>query len=402
MFLVILTLFSVWLIPSFKIYGKIAVWHILLLITLFFTYIARNKLLSFLKVVKINSKFLLIVLLFPLFVSIRDLFGGDLSIVLSDYILRGVGGLLFALCLATYFNSENNKRLFIILLGLIFVCQALIGILQIAKPEIFFQLPEKLAHQAGIQYNYSPDRVSGLFINKHIFSQHMLGLASIFLPGIFFATKKTKFAPRPLFFLSVTPLGIIAILASYSRGAYIGIIINILIISYFLVKYKKISKRLLAISAFLLIFIFLIAISFNVFEKREATRLTKGGSRGDELRFEAFKSAAIAFQNNPFLGIGGRTEVGDIAIHNIILKTFTYYGVIGGLIYLLFYSSLFLKINAISNKYLIYKIGLLLWLVTYLFYGMGHTSGFWTGGLIEWTFVGLMLSLVQPINEVKS
>jgi len=402
MLLIILTLFSIWLIPSVKIYGQIAVWHVLLLMTLFYTYIARDKLNTFVKVVKTNSKFLLIVLLFPLFVSIRDLFGGDLSIVLSDYILRGVAGILFALCLATYFVPDNKKRLFIIMLGSIFVCQALIGMLQIVKPDIFFQLPEKLAHQAGIQYHYIRGRASGLFINQHIFSQHMLGLASIFLAGIFFATKKTKFAPRSLFFLLVTALGIIAILASYSRGAYIGIIINILIISYFLVKYKKISKRLLAISAFLLIFIFLIAINFNVFEKREATRLTKGPSRGDALRFEVFKSAAIAFQNSPFFGVGGRTEVGDIAIHNIILKTFTYYGVIGGLIYLLFYSSLFLKINAISNKYLIYKIGLLLWLVTYLFYGMGHTSGFWTGGLMEWTFVGLMLSLTQLENKVKS
>lgn len=402
MLLIVLTLFSIWLIPSVKIYGQIAVWHVLLLMTLFYTYIARDKLNAFVKVVKANSKFLLILLIFPLFASIRDFFGGNLSAILSNYILRGVGGLLFALCLATYFVPDNKKRLFIIMLGSIFACQALIGILQIVKPDIFFQLPARLAQQAGVQVDYTGGGPSGIFINHHIFNQHMLGLSSIFLAGIFFAAKKNKIMPGPLFFLSVTPLGIIAILASFSRGAYIGLIINIFIISYFLVKYKKISKRLLVISAFLLIFILLLAISFNVFEKREATRLTKRGGRGDELRFDVFKSAAIALQNNPFFGIGGGTEVGDIAIHNIILKTFTYYGLIGGFIYLLFYSSLFLKISAISNKYLIYKIGLLLWLVSYLVYGMGHTSAFWTGGLIEWTFVGLMLSLTQLDNRVKS
>jgi O-antigen ligase len=402
MLLTILTLFSIWLIPSLKIYGGISFWHVFLMMTLFFTYITRNKLDSFLKVAKANSIFLLILLLFPLFASIRDLFGGNLSTVLSSYILRGVGGLLFSLCLATYFNSEKNKRLFIILLGAILVCHASIGILQIVKPDIFFKLPVKLAQQAGVPFDRASGRVSGLFINQHIFGQHMLGLVSIFLPGLFFATQKTKISPSLKFFSLTTPLGIVAILASYARGAYIGMIIITLLLAYFIVIYKKFSKRVFIISITLLIFIFITAVSLNIFEQREATRLTEFGGRIDSKRISAYESAFIRFQNNPFFGIGGGTEIGETAIHNIILKAFTFYGIFGGLIYLFFYFSLFLKIMTIPKKYLTYKIGLFLWLATYLFYGMGHTAGFWMAGLIEWTFIGLMLSLVEPNNEMKS
>lgn len=391
--------------PLFKIWGNISIWHVLLVITLCFTLINWHKLHSLLKVVVLNSKFLAITLLFPLFILARDGLGGNLSAVLNDYILRGVGGFLFSLCLATYFNSENKKRLLFLLLGLILLSNALIGILQVVKPNIFFQLPEKLAHQAAFEHFSYDGRIRGLFIHVHVFSQHILGLTSLFLPGIFFVTKKTKIALKPIFFILLTSLGIVSILLTYTRIAYLGIIINIFIIVYFLIKYKLIQykkslKRILFVCGLLIIFIFIATKGFDIFEKKASSRLLYFGGRTDKKRMETFKSSTSAFQNYPYFGTGGRIELGNTGIHNIFLKTLTYYGAVGLLLYLFFYLSLFLKINAISKKYSTYKIGLFLWLASYLLNGMVHTAGFWVGGLIEWTFIGLTLSLIQPRNEI--
>jgi len=404
LFIIVLTLFSVWFIPLFKIWSEIAIWHILLITTLYFILINRHKFHSFLKVVKLNYGFLIIILLFPLFILTRDGFGDNLGATLNDYILRGICGLLLSLCIATHFRSENDKRLLFLILGIILACNALIGILQVAKPNIFFGLPEKLAYQADIEHRFYDGRIRGMFIHVHIFSQHMLGLTSLFLAGIFFVTKKTKNFPGSIFFILMTVLGVVSIIFTFTRSAYLGIIINILIIVYFLIrykltKYKKSLKRLLFISGFLLISIFIITKAFDIFEMKESGRLIYLKNSGDKKRIETFKLSIISFQNYPYYGTGGRIKLGDTAIHNIFLKTLVYYGIFGLLIYLFFYLSLFMKIKAISKKYLIYKIGLFLWLASYLLYGMVHTAGFWLGGLIEWTFVGLILSLIQPRNN---
>ena len=138
------------------------------------------------------------------------------------------------------------------------------------------------------------------------------------------------------------------------------------------------------------------AIAIGMFQTPEAERLVMSFENvADEQRLASLVVGVAAFLDMPLIGVGGRQIDLDVAIHNVPLRVLAYYGVLGLLGYILFFIGVFKGVARVPPAFQPFKQGLALWLITYVFFGLAHTGGFWLGGIHEWTFIGVMLGL-QP------
>jgi O-antigen ligase len=157
----------------------------------------------------------------------------------------------------------------------------------------------------------------------------------------------------------------------------------------------KAGRKFAALAEFIVLLVGINAW-LGTFETETSKRIIGGGaSFADAKRFGSYVAAFQSFKEAPVFGVGIEQNIYYMAVHNIFLQVLAFSGLAGLIFYLLFFIALFRGILLLPVQHSSYRAGLILWLFTYLLYDMSHTSGFWVSGLQEWTFVGILISLVS-------
>lgn len=178
------------------------------------------------------------------------------------------------------------------------------------------------------------DRSSPRFIGTASADPNITAMFLSF-PLIFYAVRKEKYITQLLLFL--------ALILTFSRGAYIAILATL--IAYFIFNIRPVvSKRFIARSIVLVIAMLATlnfassALNLNITSIAEE-RFDNVSSDGGSGRIDLWGKALNTFENNPILGIGANsslsynTDYGDSAhyIHNSYLEILSELGLIGAL-----------------------------------------------------------------------
>lgn len=145
-------------------------------------------------------------------------------------------------------------------------------------------------------------------------------------------------------------LSLIAIILSFSRGAYISVVIGV-IFWFFISKNKMMKIKFLLgilICTFVL-FCFSDVLPFNPFSFI-INRFVSFGKDGGSGRFTIWMNALNAFKSNPITGIGINSILKynlanysrAVYVHNSLLEVLVETGIVGFIIYFVFWISLFI------------------------------------------------------------
>jgi hypothetical protein len=390
-------LLTLWLFPGVKVLGEIALWHIWLGLLIVLISIIPDYRQSLIRLVRRNGDILIAMSVFPVLIMVRDWFGGSIEDTLQAYLLRGVAGFLLALAIGIHMRRAKSRAAVLLALGVITAIQATVALLQLVAPERFFDLPMEFStiDTADESQEYS-GRVRGLFMYNHMFGQQLLGPTVLLLAFVAWGGRWPNYGKGAVALqVIVAVLAILAIFATYLRSAYWSLLLAIAILALWNWRRTRLSTSEAQIRTLSVLMLSLIgAVAFGMFQTPEAGRLVMSfGNVADEQRLASLVAGVAAFLDMPLIGVGGRQVDFDIAIHNVPLRVLAYYGVLGLLGYIVFYTAVFKGVARVPSVFQPFKQGLMLWLITYILFGLAHTGGFWLGGIHEWTFIGIMLGL---------
>ncbi|WP_164966564.1 O-antigen ligase family protein [Arcobacter sp. AHV-9/2010] len=215
----------------------------------------------------------------------------------------------------------------------------------------------------GIYVERAMPRLIGLNFDPNIFVFSSL----ILFYYLYFLDNKSILVYLLLFSISLL------IVLTISTAGLISIAIPLFLyyfykfIKFFIIKKYKISIKSIFISIFMILFFFYIfslistnEFILNILEKR-INNLDSGSGR-----FEIWSNALILFQEHPVFGIGWYNflEYNKIYfdrgnyMHNTFLEALVELGIVGFLIYILFFVTLFIAVVKIqsnkNNKYLFF------------------------------------------------
>jgi hypothetical protein len=395
--LLLLTALFIWMAPAVKVFGNIALWHLALAALLYISFINPARFRGYLSVAYQNRGLIFLMLLYPAYIVVRNELGGELGEESVNILLRGFGGLLFAISVGVYCREREDREKLVKLLVLVLFVHSIVGILQFVYPETFYSLPDLLVENPEIDPLGYEGRVRGMFLNIHIFGQQMLGLVSFFFALAVLRGKEVEGPGRSDRYLwAAIMAGVVAIALTYLRAAYLGLVLDFfLIIFIFKNRGMSLGRKVSALAVFIVLLVG-INVWLGTFETETSNRIIGGGaSLADAKRFGSYVAAFQSFREAPVFGVGIEKNIYYMAVHNIFLQVMAFSGLAGLVFYLLFFIALFRKIILLPVQHSSYRAGLILWLVTYLLYDMSHTSGFWVSGLQEWTFVGILISLAS-------
>jgi O-antigen ligase len=208
-------------------------------------------------------------------------------------------------------------------------------------------------------------------------------------------------------------LSVLGVLATFSRGALLGLIVGLTFALWGLGGFKIQWRTMLIISVAAVVF----GVAFSLEEVRGYLRLGVDVVSTSGSRVDAWRAAASIIRRNPFLGIGfyefqGASQgiIGDAVTplhpHNGFLKTIVEQGPIGGFAYLLFLFA-FLKTSIKSirrfsqnpeNRWMFGSIGGIgVCLFTQELFDAGFTMGGSSLAILFATLLGLQVSLLHSL-----
>ena len=176
---------------------------------------------------------------------------------------------------------------------------------------------------------------------------------TLFLAGLFLVDKDMK---RRIVYAVLICCNLYALVYSFSRGSYIGFLVGLLFIGV-------VRSRLLLVLLLVFLFTWRSFVPLSVKERidgsfvEEGTRedaITVGGGELETAgRKQIWQTALESFAQQPFSGTGYNTfqRLYGMDTHNVYLKTLAEQGVLGLLLYLLFY------ILAIRSGWRVYRDG---------------------------------------------
>lgn len=273
-----------------------------------------------------------------------------------------------------FFYLHNNLQKIIYLKDIkhliisLFLFQATIGTIQAITNSNFGALNQYFGPGEGSVENWflyvetKFQRVQGTLISPNSLSCWLLIFLPFFL--VSYLIDKRKFSR--ILYLSLLIWGVIILLLTYSRGAWIAFIVGLLIVILTLRKKVSLWKQewrnvLLAI----IIFLILIFIFFNIFESIldfYSYRL-KYHDKSLAKRIDYIKASFKILIGHPFFGIGCDNfqkvvhhldfysyQYFRSDIHNIYLLIASENGIISGIIFILiFYNLIIIMIKKIRN-----------------------------------------------------
>ncbi|MCD6117682.1 O-antigen ligase family protein [bacterium] len=206
---------------------------------------------------------------------------------------------------------------------------------------------------------------------------------------------KIKSFPRILSFI-LTGGGIIALIATFSRGGWVGFIVGGFMVWYFYIRNAGILKKIFSVLTFLLIIVMavtLIAGTANPIKER----LSENDKGSAYVRIPLMVVALSMIKANPIIGVGLNnytfvhqnydygvdkiTSYYPVPVHNFFLQLTGEVGIPGLLFFLLFIITVFYRGLSYSNK----RSDRTAWIV----YGiLAGSVGFFIQGMVENTSLG--------------
>ncbi|MCF7804202.1 MAG: hypothetical protein K9N46_07935 [Candidatus Marinimicrobia bacterium] len=244
-------------------------------------------------------------------------------------------------------------------------------------------------------------RISGTFGNPN----HYGVALNIVLPFLFYRAKlKTENLEKAIYYLLIL-FNLILIISTGSRTAMVGAIIQLPFLS--MINYK--GSRSLSISyskliLVILVFSVLFKFTYDIFSRVNVTvnQIMDIGLLGvDSLRIKFEWSMHLlekVLSEAPFFGFGPSEQYGSLFGDNQISATLYRFGLVGILLYLLFWFNLLYIL--LKNSYFIQYINIYTFIMICVFMLFGLTGKFFDATQIT-TFLFLIVGVILQINSQK-
>lgn len=242
-------------------------------------------------------------------------------------------------------QTPDSNAVFDFLLFLNILIFIILGNYSIKYPQVFLKglfvfvlsnLIVCLLYFLGIGSEFIKGRVSMLGMNENYLGINM-ALGTLILISIIF-DNKLNFSNRRYWLIMFLPLLMILIVKSGSRGAFLSVFIGLMLFILFNKSIKSYKKVILVLTSFFtLILFYVFFLKDSVIIERLTDSIQNGDTANRDLIWEAL---TYFFDGNMAFGVGktGYTNlVGDVSPHNVLLETFLYTGLVGLLIFLIFF-----------------------------------------------------------------
>ncbi|MFX0195088.1 MAG: O-antigen ligase family protein [Candidatus Hodarchaeota archaeon] len=309
---------------------------------------------------------------------------------------------------ANYIKTEKDLRYVVCILFLTFFLECTLGIVQYISGRSFDLAilgggGEKFARTFG----GAAFRVSGTFGTSNAFGSYIIMLLPLILSLLFFTIKRT----HRMIYGSLLIMGVISLILTLSRGAWVGFIISVTVL-LLLLHSKSINKP----KAFLMGSIFLLTITIIVFTLRETIVLRLySDDHGSALsRIPMMRIAFEMIKQNPVFGIGINNYIEVMAnydptglaycyfhpVHNVYLQIAAEIGVFGLCIFLWFLFVLYREALQNFKKSLDFasniRIGLIGGITALLVHSMVNNGSVGDGiFILFWLFTGLLVATIR-------
>ncbi|MBR5120849.1 MAG: O-antigen ligase family protein [Clostridia bacterium] len=305
----------------------------------------------------------------------------QISTVLTGY-GRAVDALTAALLTSTWFFArrfwrEKNEKIFVFFSSLSLLIVSAIGVGQYAfgRAEVRWVDASRFGDIGG--------RVTSLFSNPNILAVYLL----LYFPFSLWATFLPENKGRMRVFYAITTVfGAICILLTWSRGAWLGLLLELFL---FLLFHSRKTRFAIRFAPLLLILVPLLPSNFK-------SRLLSIGDLGESsirYRLQTWQGALQMFKHYPFgIGVGERAwraiyphfaVSGTKTVmhaHNIFLQVATELGAVGLVVFLLLIGTAFFRILKEKNFTALVAVSgaLVMGFFDHLWYYPGMLVPFWS------------------------
>ncbi|HEC93680.1 MAG TPA: O-antigen ligase domain-containing protein [Candidatus Atribacteria bacterium] len=313
-------------------------------------------------------------------------------------------------------------NIFIFILGI----NALVGIFQYIGIEQAYTIRQYLTK---VEIYAHQGRVLGLS-RTCIEYAYVLQLGFALLLGLLFWQDKKRRIERIFLYISIWIIGI-ALILNGTRSAIGGIVLSILFYTFF--DKKLLGEKIYTPKRIFAIFFVILVLGFSTFSILKMLGLEYILSPRQILlkdpsaigRIPRVKLALNVFIHHP-LGVGGWNNYvekinfywknlgisrgiywNEFSVHNHFLRTFVYYGIVGGILFILYILKLLktcivnYKNAAFSNYLKGVFLGGAIFIVAYCFNIFFHNAGPLAGDNLFWFWVGIIVSGINIVKNKK-
>ncbi|MEK7452794.1 MAG: O-antigen ligase family protein [Patescibacteria group bacterium] len=247
-------------------------------------------------------------------------------------------------------------------------------------------------------------RAISLFPDPHTFALY-LGILIPFTIGFFFYNNRKK---KFFYILSILVM-LLALLFTFSRGAYFGLILSLIFIIglYFFYFKIKLNKKFFLFTPVVVVML-LLSFSNSVFGERFSSSFSLSDISNTG-RIQIWKTSIDIFLDNPIFGVGlGNLPIffdpttsvkSPINAHNTYLDILSELGLIGFLLFIGFFIYSFIFLSYKKDHFNFLRFGIIWSLVWFLIHSFFETSIFSLQVFTSLCFVlALSLILKDKIN----
>jgi len=230
--------------------------------------------------------------------------------------------------------------------------------------------------------------------------------------ALMFCYKNHTF-PRQWIFFPVFVIGFLGVYVTYSRTSFIAFIVEVILCFYFGLQRGYISKMAgLILFSFVALIILILFPKLNDYMNRKTENIS--------VRFEQYKIANVMILANPLLGVGLNNSTGvartyikhsrspvdpislaaDAPIHSFFLTLLTEIGIVGFMLYMIFFICICREAWRLSRLSRDPEIAFFATILLVII--MGLASGVLTNALFEdaiqmllWLYAGLILAFTR-------
>jgi len=322
---------------------------------------------------------------------------------------------LFPFVLLAFRKTTDKSKLLFLYLKLFIIYNLFFSLMQFWDVQITSGSLFSLLPMFGVDRLFQGDTSEGLRITGAYASPlNIAGIAG-FAAIVFYYTTKDKFLRRQQKPFRYILIAVVMVLATQTRAAFVGLVIAIILVE--ILSSQSLSKRIKVIC--MLSVIIMPMLYFDILSHFEDSRLLKFDDTSFLARVQINYFAILGtLKMAPFLGVPYLADSMQIENISRIIETgitlsnidfgplifdfvtfhcepayyFRSYGLIGFILYLLFYTSLFSYIKN-SNKHPLYKKALYGIVLSFFLFNLTHN-----GKIIQTIEIWVLLSLDYDNN----
>ena len=355
--------------------------------------------------------------LLALWSGLSFLWAAKPSYVLSQF-PRALEAFLLFFYAANFLKSKEDIRFVLKCMAVTVALSGLLGICQYTSGDSF-NLQFMGGRQAQLQIDgyVGISRVSGFLGHANVFARFL----GCFLPLLLISgVSLDKFPLRSLYLISFA-LGLMSLILTYSRGAWLAIIFSLVLIASFLTT-KKGRKKFRGVLVRILLLSLVSIIIILPFSPKIITRLTRDDYGAAYSRIPLAQTALKIIRQNPLTGIGlgnysyvvpnydpdpiVNKDSGPLSVHNIYLHVASELGIPALSLLLWVLVAFFARgISALKSADQIIRVlalGLVAGLAGLCLHGMFEPSNLGHPSFLVLSFVGgLLVALGQSVKQER-